>query len=552
MDFGERWQKGRVLCGILLKAFCFLLFCCIVTSCDYRDKSENGKVKPTVQVPQPGGIYRIPLFNNPKVLDPARAEDQYSDAVVYQLFDGLVRFSPDLLIIPALAENWRIEQDGLVYRFFLRGNACFHNGRPITPRDVVFSFSRLIRTDPAPSILPHMLRIVGAREYRSGRSDHLEGMQILGDHELRIILEEPYAPFLVALGMHQTRIVPEEEVVKEGSEFFRNPVGSGAFRFISWEDNKSVCLGRFPEYYLGAALLDEIRYVIYPGGRIEDVLVDFQEGRLDEMPVYGKIREKLPVDKGIKWIHRPSLSLLFYGVNCENPSLSRPELRKVLSAAIDREKLVSTVYEGRFEPAGSLLPPGILGYRPRESMEDVNLGETQRDPRQVVREVLGENPTLEVVSAIQSPVAKAELDFIAQCWGKLGITLKTKFISDWSEFEKYVKSPSMQIYRYAWSMDIPDPDNILQVLFGSDSDVNYMHYRNPEVDRRLRSARIMMQPEDRGTLYQSIESLIVQASPVIPLAHLTIDQVYQSNVQGIELNALGGHKSSLRQVWLSH
>jgi ABC-type transport system substrate-binding protein len=551
MDFYEQGQEGRMRRNVLPKVVCIMLFCCVFAGCGNRDRSGS-ESKTTPQIPQAGGTYRVPLLHNPKGLDPAGAEDQYSAAVVYQLFDGLVKFSPELLIVPALAENWQIDQQGLVYRFFLRGDARFHNGRPVTPRDVVFSFNRLIRTDPAPSILPHMLRIVGARDYRNGKTDHLEGMEIIGDRELRIRLEEPYAPFLAALGMHQTRIVPEDEVLRKGSDFSRNPVGSGAFRFISWDDNKSIRLGRFPEYYLGAALLDGIQYVIYPGGQIEDVLADFMGDRLDEMPVYGKIEEHLAKKEGIKWIHRPSLSLLFYGINCEHPLLKNPELRKVLSTAIDREQLVSTVYEGRLEPAKSLLPPGIVGYRPGEWILEGDTGAAQKDPRNVVSQALGENPTLEVVSAIQSPVAKSELDFVARAWKRLGITLKTKFIPDWTEFEGYLKSPSMQIYRYAWFMDIPDPDDILQVLFGSDSDVNYMHYQDPDVDQMLRSARILIQPAERGAIYQKIERKVAQASPVIPLAHLTIDQVYLSNVQGIELNALGSHKASLHQVWLSH
>lgn len=542
--------RSRFSCIFMSIIFLFC-FCCILGSCG--DQEKAGGETPALAVPakRSGGIYHAPLLNNPKGLDPARAEDQYSVAVVHQMFDGLVKFSPDLLIVPALADNWKIEQSGLVYHFFLRKDARFHNRKPVTSQDVIFSFSRLIRTDPAPSVLPHMLKIAGAHEYRNGQADQVVGIQAISDLEFLIRLEEPYAPFLAALGMYQTSIVPEAEVSQPNYDFARNPVGSGAFCFVSWDDNKSIRLKRFPEYYLGPSFLDEIEYVIYPGGQIEEVLADFKSGKLEDMPVYGSIRKQLLSQKNIKWVHRSSLSLLFYGMNCEHPMLRNPAVRRALSMAIDREKLVSNVYDGQFEPARSVLPPGILGYNPEKLKIEDDISRAQGEISKVLREGFGDNPTLEVVSAVQSPIAKAEIDFIARCWTQLGITLKAKFIPDWAEFEHYVKSPSMQIYRYVWFMDIPDPDNLLQVLFGSDSDVNYMRYRNPEVDGMLRSARIIFEPMDRAEIYERIEDLVVRTTSIIPLVHLSIDLVYQSNVQGIQLNSLGAHNMSLHQVWLS-
>ncbi len=540
-------------CCILLKTGLLFFLLCLVAGCDDGGKQVSDKSKSSALLPQSGGVYSLPLLNNPKSLDPALAEDQYSAAVVYQLFDGLVRFSPDLLVIPALAENWRIEQGGLVYRFFIRKEARFHNGRAVSAQDVLFSFSRLLRTDPAPSILPHLLRITGARAFREGKTDNLQGFEIINHREFQVRLEEPYAPFLAALGMHQTRIVPEDEILRKGDDFSRNPVGSGAFRFISWEKDKSVHLGRFLGYYLGPSLLDEVRYAIYPGGRIEEALADFKAGKLQEMPVYGKIRKELQTQKNLKSTHRPSLSLLFYGINCEHPLLRQPAMRRALSLAIDREKLVSTVYEGQFEHARSILPPGVLGYSPEHLGVKDDLDLARKEFAQAISNEPGaEHLSIEIVSAVESTVAKAELAFIAQCWEKLGISVRIKFIPNWAEFEQYVQSPSMQVYRYAWFMDIPDPDNILQVLFASDSNINYMRYKDSEVDRLLRAARIQFEPAERAGIYQQIQELILKTAPVIPLVHLSSDQVYQSNVQGIQLNALGGHKSSLYQVWLSH
>ncbi len=132
--------------------------------------------------------------------------------VVLQIFDGLVQLNPDLLIVPALAQNWRVEEKGKLYRFFLRPNVRFHNGRPVTAQDVIFSLSRLIRANPPPSILPHLLKITGAQDFMEKKSDRVAGLSAEDDHTLLVRLDEPYTPFLTALGMYQAKIVPREEV----------------------------------------------------------------------------------------------------------------------------------------------------------------------------------------------------------------------------------------------------------------------------------------------------------------------------------------------------
>lgn len=543
-------KRGRKSgCGFARQAGCVVLLCCLLAGCVDSGTKEN---EGTASVPVAGGTYRIPLLNNPKGFDPIKAEDQYSTAVVYQLFDGLVRFSPDLLVIPALAESWQIGENGLLYRFLLRENVYFHNGKPVTSRDVLFSLSRLIKADPAPTILPYMLKILGAEEYRAGRAGRVAGIRIINEREIEIGLKEPSAPFLAALGMHQTRIVPMEEVVEKGEQFAKNPVGSGPFSFVSWENNGSVRLKRFAGYYLGGAYLDEVEFIIYPGGKFQEVLADFQDHKLHEMPAYdGKVRKRLLTLKGVKLVQRPSVSLQFYGVNCEDPVLRQPALRRALSLAIDRRMLASKAYEGRFELARSLIPPGILGYNPENLRIEDDFHKAREEMKNLLPGESGGALTVEVVSSIQSAYAIAELEFIADCWKELGITLRPKFITDWGEFEKYIQSPSMQMYRYVWYMDIPDPDNILAVLFGSGSKVNYMRYHNREVDKALAEGRLMFNSTERAKIYQNIEDAIVRELPIIPLIHFNIDQAYQSDVNGMELNALGRHKMSLHGVWLS-
>ena len=510
----------------------------------------TGKAAAVEEQPEEGGVFHLPLLNEPPTLDPALTEDTYALPVLQQIFDGLVQFSPELFVVPGLAQNWRIEDKGKLFRFFLRPNVRFHNGRSVTAEDVVFSLSRLMRVNPPPSILPNLLKIHGAEDYREHKSDRVAGIQVEDDHSLLVRLDEPYTPFLAALGMYQAKIVPREEVSRQGGAFGRNPIGSGPFQFTSWEGNQRIRLRKYAGYHGGTPYLEEIQFLIYPGGRIDDVLSDFRQGKLEGMPVYWQFREKLMENRQLRWVHRPSLSLLFYGMNCQHPALKNPELRRALAAATDRQKIVAEVYQGQFEQATTVLPPGMPGYQPqnRKWGHDLELA------TKLVKKTLetGEKPapTIEVVSNSQSPLAQAELNLVREAWARLGIKMEPKFIPDWSQFEEYLRSDALQIYRYSWVADMPDPDSVLRPLFSSSSRVNFMRYRNEDMDLLLTKMSQTVDPLERARLCQRMEEVAAASAPLIPLFYLSVDRVYQANVRGIEVSALGEEAVSFHHVWL--
>ena len=496
-------------------------------------------------------VFRAPLLNNPPTLDPAQVKDIYGVTVIQQLYDGLVKFDADLFVTPALAESWQVEDGGRTYRFFLRKNALFHNGRHVNSKDVLFSLSRLLRVDPPPSILPYLLKIEGAKDFHEHKAEEVSGLQAVDDRTILVRLSEPYVPFIVALGMYQAKIVPREIVESDPIRFGMEPVGSGPFRFMSWEKNKTIRLQGFPDYYEGKPRLDEIEFSIYPGISIDEVWADFQSGKLDQMQVYGKNYERLKGKKDLQWVRRPSLSLQFYGFNCKHPLLANRDLRLALGKAIDRERLIAEAYSGQFQAAGGILSPGLPGYKPRGS----RTGEKLTKAEEVIEKAPGtEQPEasiqIEIVSNSQSLLAQAELEFVRKSWERMGIDLQIKYIPDWAQFEEHLRSDSLQIYRYAWFADIPDADDILRPLFSSQSQFNYMRYENEEVDRMLQEALAIVDPVERAAVYQRIEETILEACPLIPLIHISVDYVYQPNVQGIEANALGVHTMPLNRIWL--
>ena len=538
----------RVLFSASLCLF-VLLFACGETDPDGRPTPADQQ--PPAESAQLGGVYRAPLMQSPATLDPAYVRDLYGESVVHQLFEGLVQFGPYLTVLPSLAESWQVDDSGRKIRFFIRKEARFHSGRPVTAEDARFSLTRLLRIDPPPAILPHLLKVEGAIAYRSGQSDRVSGLQCPGQHELQIRLVEPHAPLLSALAMYQAFIVPPEVVESGQTIFNKNPIGTGPFQFVDWESNRVIRLKRFDLHFAGSAFLDEIQFNLYPGSPIDTVLTDFKAGKLEEMPYYIGIGENLPGDKAYQRVQRPSLSLFFYGVNNRHPLLKQPDIRRALSLAIDRKAITGSVYKDQFEAAHSILPPGMPAYQRLDEL-------IQFDPalaRQILQKTAAAATAgplaLEIASGSTSDFAKKELEMIRQSWRPLGIELKTKFIPDWEQFERYIQSESVQLYRYAWNADLPDPDSFLHPLFASDSPVNYSRYTDPKTDRMIVEALGIVDPVKRAKKYQEIERYILSQYPILPMFYLSIDRVYQPYVQKLHISALGAHTMVLNRVWLN-
>lgn len=193
--------------------------------------------------PQYGGVYRRALRGEPASLDPALVKSIYEGPVVQQVFDGLVQFDENLNVVPSIAKSWTASQDGLVWTFYLRKDVTFHNGREVIADDFVYSFTRIM--DPATGSNRKRLfeQVMGAKAFAAGQAQRIAGFKALDDHTLQIELSQPYAPFIRMLGISSAKVVPKEELQGSEASFAQAPVGTGAFRFVSWKPGGGDHLG---------------------------------------------------------------------------------------------------------------------------------------------------------------------------------------------------------------------------------------------------------------------------------------------------------------------
>jgi ABC-type transport system substrate-binding protein len=517
-----------------------------IVGCQQEPTGPPEKVQPEVRT---GGVYRAPLPWSPRTLDPAFSTDIYAVTLIQQIFDGLVQFDQNLNVVPALATNWKVSSDGLVYTFNIREDANFHNGRQVTAEDFVYSFTRILDPKEESSALSFFQRVKGAAAYRNGENNEVLGLRAIDAHTLEITIDEPFAPFLSVLAMISSKVVPREEIERLGKKFGSHPVGTGPFRLESFEEDR-IILGANPDYFGGRPYLDRVVYTIYAGAQRQKILQEFLADRLEEAAVFGADREEMARTTVYQFVRKPSLSLQFYGMNCTSAPLKDKRVRQALAWAINKEEIIREVFKDQFIPAETILPPGMTGYTP----ENAAYGYDRERAKELLAKA-GYGPSqkklsLTLLSASKSNVAQKELAMVAADLAAVGVELQIKYETDWPTFEAALNSGRFQLYRYFWSADIPDPDDFLNAICGSDSPYNFMHYNNPKVDRLLSQALVETDIIKRVRLYREAEGMILEDAPMIPFMYWVFESVFQPYVKGLEISALGSPYIPLKKIWL--
>ena len=438
----------------MAKPVCMALLVLLCVCCYLLIHSPSGSpetvAQPELHMPGAkfGGIFRRVLGNNPATLDPAFVTDIYGGAVVRQIFDGLVQFDAHLKPLPAIAEFWEASRDGRTWTFTLRRGVTFHHGREVTAHDVVYSFTRLLDpTKPLP-VTEFFRLIQGAKEFMQGKTHDVQGLKAVDRYTLQIVLEEPVAPFLAVLGLHNTAVVPREEVEKQGERFGRAPVGTGPFKFVRWEPNQEIVLEAHDQYYEGRPFLDAVVFKIVASVKFEETFAEFLRGNLEETIIPSGKTDEVRADpryRKYQQVRIPALSLLYIGFNTQVKPFDDRRVRQAFNYAVDKEAIVREItqsgdmlYPRASLPATGALPPGMLGYDP-------DLQGYSYDPAKAKR-LLAEAgypdgagfPVVQLWSVSKAESTKAELAAYQRYLADLGVKVDIHFAPDWPAYQSDV------------------------------------------------------------------------------------------------------------------
>ncbi|MDZ4339171.1 MAG: ABC transporter substrate-binding protein [candidate division NC10 bacterium] len=542
------WTKVASLAGVLgLGTVLFLGHGDLLLA---QNQQRDAAPRPLEQAERFGGTYRRPLENAPGTLDPARVNDIYARTISQQIFDGLVQYDESLGIKPAIAETWKSSRDGRTWTFSLRKGVKFHHGREVTAGDFVYSFSRLLDPKLKSAAAQFFIRIEGAREFSGGKAPTVRGLKALDRYTLQIRLTDASSPFVSLLAIGYAKVVPRELIESPGNNFDVHPVGTGPFKATDVERNKQVVLEANSEYFLGRPYLDRIEYKIFPGVADEEMFLQFEMMALEDSPVPAKTRPLLLQDNRFQFIRRPIMGIRFLAFNAAQHPLNDRRVREAINHAVDREWIAREIYQGKYSPAGGILPPGTYSYDPK-------LVAFRYDPAKSKR-LLAEAgypdgkglASLAIWSAAKSEDAVAELEAIVRYLGAAGIRAEIHYNTDWPSFKRDVYAGKLPIFRYSWYGLTPDPENFLYRLFHSQSVDNFTRLHSPQVDSLLLRASAEPNQIRRVNNFREAEREILNEAPILLLGYYSYERVFQPYVQGIKVSPFGDPYIPMKDIWL--
>jgi peptide/nickel transport system substrate-binding protein/oligopeptide transport system substrate-binding protein len=473
--------------------------------------------------------------------------------ILGQTHEGLLRPDPASgNPTPALAEDWSVDQDQRRYLFHLRRGIRFHDGRPLTAADVVYSLSRHFDPAVASTIYSFLRVIAGGVERMEGRAASVSGLRAVDPLTVEIVLEQPSAVFPHVLGMAAAGIVPEGASIPEHA----SPPGTGPFLFESWEQGRQIRLAAYTDYREGAPRLAGVTFRIVTDEATAWEL--YGRGEIDvlDSAPSGKRRElEAAADGQLRTF--PALGLVALGVNLDRPPLgTNALLRRALSAAIDRDYVCRVTNEGKDRPASQILPPEIPGHDPTIRAR-FDLAAAGRLLAQAGYPGGSGLAPLSVAYPLSDTVTKNVLARIQDDLRTVGVSLEPVAM-DFAVFTEMLEKggpaiAGFDLYRVAWEADYPDADAYFTPLLDSGAigpgGVN-TSYREPEVDRMLAAARQGADPTRRAEIYAEVSRRASDALPFIPIYWRGDDLVAAPRVEGLVLGPLGETMVPMARVGL--
>ncbi|MBI4169182.1 MAG: hypothetical protein HY510_04515 [Acidobacteria bacterium] len=486
-----------------------------------------------------GGRFVFPLRFEPKTLNFVSVDEQYGVLVLRLVGDGLVDHDAGLRVVPRLARSWELSADGRRLTFHLRPGVRFHDGVPLTSADVVYTYERVI--DPESRALTWMDSFLP-----------IERVEAPDPVTVVVTYRAPYAP---ALHGWDVPILPRHLYEREDfatSRFNRAPVGTGPFRFESWDPGRRIVLQANPDYWAGRPYLDTFVFQVIPSQ--ETTLQALLAAEVDFAmltPVQWEAHAGSAAF-GRRFRALRYLPLFYYYIawRCDgsNPFFAEPAVRRAMSLALDREGYVSRVLRGNGRIASSLFHPAAGGadpdapdlpYDPEAAAALLDEAGWRARAESGLRE-RGGVPfrfTLLIFSGGEDHLMFAQV--AQESLRRIGVEVAIERL-DWPTLSQRLRKGDFQA---ALSGAVPgvDPDGVFAMVHSSQirGGRNYAGLHDAFVDAWLEEGRRTVDPGARADLYIKIDRRLRELQPYAPLFFPVVQAAFSRRFRAVEPSPRG-------------
>ena len=472
------------------------------------------------------------------------------DASAHPIYSRLMEFKPGTTEAqPGLAESYEVSDDGTVYTFKLRPGVKFHTTEFFTPTrdmnadDVVFSLERQINPEH-----PWNQYVPGTSwEYAAGMGfpELIKSIEKVDDMTVKITLNRPEAPFLANLAMPFASIVSKEYADKleaEGKKEQLNqmPVGTGPFSFVGYQQDAVIRYKKNPDYWGGAPKIDDLVFAITTDAAVRYQKLKAGECHLMPFPNAADV-ESMRADENLTVLEQEGLNVAYLAYNTTQAPFDKPEVRKALNKAINKQAIVDAVFQGMATPAKNPIPPTMWSYN--DAIEDDTYD--LEAAKKMLQDAGVENLSMKIwampVSRPYMLNARRAAEIIQDDLAKIGVN--AEIVSyEWAEYLDRSKAKDRDgAVILGWTGDNGDPDNFLDTLLGCDAvgGNNRAQWCDKEFDDLVTKAKEASDVAERTKLYEEAQVVFKKQAPWATLDHSLAIVPMRKNVEGFVQSPLG-------------
>lgn len=473
-----------------------------------RGQSPKGDVKGG------DGTLRLSLSGEPKSLNPNPDPlDEFAMIVGENIFSKLVARADDGTVLPDLAERWTEAADGRSYTFYIRPGVRFHDGTPLTAEDVRATFAH----------------IGESANYELAR--HIAGVDTDAGKSVTIHLKAPWAAFLPTLAWYGASILPAHLYGSgpwQGNAANMKPIGSGPFRFKSWEPGRRIVLEKFPGFYGQGPYVDELEYLIVRDGGVAVQLLE--QGRIDVIlgrPPSNKVAE-LSKARGVRVSIAPSNSRGYLAFSFRHPPFTDIRLRRAVNLALDRRAIIDNALSGLGAPAIGFYTPGVAwAYNGAARVPERDIAAA----RQLVADVAPARPLVFAVTGTKDGTVSPVVTEITRQLEDAGLRIELLPIPQTELLPRLLKGLDFDLVLLAGDQG-PDPDTMV-ARFGSEGSMQVTGYSNPVLDKVLAEGGASTDPVARTKAYFRAQEILAADLPIAPLYETLRVTVFRDGIRGL-------------------
>ncbi|WP_346676127.1 ABC transporter substrate-binding protein [Enorma phocaeensis] len=467
-----------------------------------------------------GGTLSISLAASPALLDPVKYTGVYESQIINTVCDTLVQYSMDLTeIVPCLATEWTVSDDGMTYTFTLRDDVTFQpgeyqDGRAMTAEDVKYSLER------------------SNVESTNNRLDMLDHCNVISDTEIECVLKTPNSAFLTALTDGGNAILPQEEVEGWGDSFGEHLVGTGPFQMVQFTRDQQTELTRHEGYWGERPNLDGVVWkVITDSTQQANALFTGEVDLVTDLG--GESLQTVSENSDYIVEQQEGMNFNYIYMNMQNGPTANADVRRAILMSIDRDEILAASYPyGGGTVASVPLPRGSWGYD--ESVEELV---PSYDPEGAKELLAGAGYPDGLELELFTGNTTTSLDVATVVQQQLKANLNIDLVihqNDWATLSSNASSGQCNMVCMSWTW-YPDPYFFLNKLFSTaeiGGNGNSGLFSVPEVDDLLQQALEVTDQDERADLYKQALRLIVEQNPMIVYSTANSKNGLSKSVQG--------------------